>query len=43
MPGRPFYPGDAGHNELRFSFSRLHEDEIATAVERLGGVIADVA
>ncbi len=43
VPGRPFYPGDAGHNELRFSFSRLHEDEIATAVERLGGVIADVA
>jgi 2-aminoadipate transaminase len=42
VPGRPFYPGDGGANELRFSFSRLDEDEIATAVERLGGVIADV-
>jgi len=39
VPGRPFYPGDGGANELRFSFSRLDEDEIATAVERLGSVI----
>jgi 2-aminoadipate transaminase len=41
VPGRPFYPGEGGASELRFSFSRLGEDEIVTAVERLGGVIAD--
>ena len=42
VPGHAFYPGEGGRNELRFSFSSLSEPEIATAVERLGGVIADV-
>jgi 2-aminoadipate transaminase len=40
VPGRPFYPGDEGAAELRVSFSYLSEAELATAVERLAGVIA---
>ena len=40
VPGRPFYPAAKAAAELRFSFSRLGEDELATAVERLAGVIA---
>jgi 2-aminoadipate transaminase len=41
VPGRPFYPGDDdGANELRVSFSYLSEADLASAVERLAGVIA---
>src|SRR5215207_2741819 len=40
VPGRPFYPGDEGAAELRVSFSYLSEAELATAVQRLAGVIA---
>jgi 2-aminoadipate transaminase len=39
VPGRPFYPGDGGASELRLSFSYLPEGDLATAVERLAGVI----
>jgi 2-aminoadipate transaminase len=40
VPGRPFYPGDdEGSGELRVSFSHLSEEDLATAVERLAGVI----
>jgi 2-aminoadipate transaminase len=39
VPGRPFYPGDAGHNEMRLSFSHLGEQELELAIERLAGVI----
>ena len=42
VPGAPFYPDDQGANELRLSFSRLTEDELAVAVERLAGVIRAV-
>jgi 2-aminoadipate transaminase len=39
VPGRPFYPGDEGASELRLSFSYLPAADLATAVERLAGVI----
>ena len=39
VPGRPFYSGDEGANEMRLSFSHLSEEELDLAVERLGGVV----
>ena len=39
VPGRPFYSGDEGHNEMRLSFSHRSEAELDQAVERLGGVV----
>jgi 2-aminoadipate transaminase len=39
VPGPPFHVGDAGANSMRLSFSHLSEAELATAVERLAGVI----
>jgi len=39
VPGRPFYVGEQGADELRLSFSHLSEDDLGTAVERLAGVI----
>jgi 2-aminoadipate transaminase len=41
VAGAPFYAGEGGRNELRLSFSFLGQDELATAVQRLSGVIAD--
>jgi 2-aminoadipate transaminase len=41
VPGPPFHVGDTGRNTLRLSFSHLTEAELATAVERLAGVIND--
>ncbi len=41
VAGSPFYAGNAGRNELRLSFSFLPESELAEAVARLSGVIAD--
>jgi 2-aminoadipate transaminase len=39
VPGAPFFAGDAGARTLRLSFSHLSEPELATAAERLGGVV----
>jgi 2-aminoadipate transaminase len=39
VPGPPFHVGDAGRNSMRLSFSHLSETELATAVERLAGVV----
>jgi 2-aminoadipate transaminase len=39
VPGSPFYVDDGGRNELRFSFSRLDEEQLGLAVERLSGVV----
>jgi 2-aminoadipate transaminase len=39
VPGPPFHVGDAGRNTLRLSFSHLSPAELASAVERLAGVI----
>jgi 2-aminoadipate transaminase len=41
VPGPPFHVGDAGGNALRLSFSHLTASELATAVERLAGVIRE--
>jgi 2-aminoadipate transaminase len=41
VPGPPFHVGDTGRNTLRLSFSHLAETELATAVERLAGVIRE--
>jgi 2-aminoadipate transaminase len=41
VPGAPFYPGDGGRDEMRLSFSFLGEEELATAVERLAGVVRE--
>jgi 2-aminoadipate transaminase len=40
VPGKPFYSGDAGHNEMRLSFSHLDEEDLARAGERLAGVVS---
>ena len=39
VAGPPFYADDAGRNELRLSFSRLPEEDLEIAVERLAGVV----
>jgi 2-aminoadipate transaminase len=39
VPGAPFHVGDGGRNTLRLSFSHLTEAELATAAERLAGVV----
>ncbi|MFL5844736.1 MAG: PLP-dependent aminotransferase family protein [Solirubrobacteraceae bacterium] len=41
VAGAPFYASEGGGNELRLSFSYLPQDQLATAVQRLSGVIAD--
>jgi 2-aminoadipate transaminase len=39
VPGRAFYAGGEGANELRFSFSLLGEPELEQAVERIAAVV----
>ena len=39
VPGAPFHVGDDSGTTLRLSFSHLTEPELASAAERLGGVI----
>ena len=39
VPGPPFHVGAGGRNSLRLSFGHLTETELATAVERLAGVV----
>ena len=41
VAGAPFHVDDTGANTLRLSFSYLPEEELAEAVRRLCGVIAD--
>jgi DNA-binding transcriptional MocR family regulator len=40
VPGAAFYPDAGGEREMRLSFSSLGEDDLAEAVRRLAGVIA---
>ncbi|MBD0290706.1 MAG: PLP-dependent aminotransferase family protein [Thermoleophilia bacterium] len=40
VPGVPFYPDGRGRDALRLSFSRAHEDEIATGIARLAELVA---
>lgn len=39
LPGRVFYPGGDGGNELRLAYSSVPEDKIAEGVRRLGKVL----
>jgi 2-aminoadipate transaminase len=41
VAGPPFHVGEGGHCSMRLSFSNLSEAELATAAERLGGVVRD--
>jgi 2-aminoadipate transaminase len=39
VPGRPFYPGDDGHAQIRLSYSRVAEDVIDEGIRRIGEVL----
>ena len=39
VPGRPFYPGDAGAGQLRLAYSRVADDLIGEGVRRIGGLL----
>jgi 2-aminoadipate transaminase len=39
VPGRPFYPGDAGATQIRLAYSRVADDLIDEGVRRIAGVV----
>src|SRR5215472_6089875 len=39
VPGRPFYPGDEGHAQLRLSYSRVDDELIEEGIRRIGEVL----
>lgn len=39
VPGRPFYPGDDGHAQLRLSYSRVDDELIDEGIRRIGEVL----
>ena len=39
MPGRPFYPGDDGHAQLRLCYSRVADELIDEGIRRIGEVL----
>jgi 2-aminoadipate transaminase len=39
VPGRPFYPGDAGAAQMRLSYSRVADDLIDEGIRRIGAVL----
>ena len=39
VPGRPFYPGDDGHAQIRLSYSRVADDLIDEGIRRIGAVL----
>ena len=39
VPGRPFYPGDAGATQLRLAYSRVADDLIDEGIRRIGEVL----
>ena len=39
VPGRPFYPGDAGGAQIRLAYSRVADHLIDEGVRRIGGVL----
>lgn len=39
VPGRPFYPGDDGHAQLRLSYSRVADELIDEGTRRIGQVL----
>jgi 2-aminoadipate transaminase len=40
VPGRPFYPGDAGATQIRLAYSRAADDLIDEGARRIGEVLA---
>src|SRR5215813_2514960 len=41
VPGRPFYPGDDGHSQIRLSYSRVADDVIDEGIRRIGAVLTN--
>jgi 2-aminoadipate transaminase len=39
VPGRPFYPGDAGSTQIRLAYSRVADDLIDEGIRRIGEVL----
>ena len=39
VPGRPFYPGDAGAAQIRLAYSRVADDLIDEGIRRIGEVL----
>jgi 2-aminoadipate transaminase len=39
VPGRPFYPGDAGAGQIRLAYSRVADELIDEGVRRIGEVL----
>ena len=39
VPGRPFYPDDAGAAQIRLSYSRVADELIDEGIRRLGEVL----
>jgi 2-aminoadipate transaminase len=39
VPGRPFYPGDAGHAQIRISYSRVDDELIDEGIRRIGDLL----
>jgi 2-aminoadipate transaminase len=39
VPGRPFYPGEAGATQIRLAYSRVADDLIDEGIRRIGGVL----
>jgi 2-aminoadipate transaminase len=39
VPGRPFYPGDAGARQIRLAYSRVADELIDEGVRRIGEVL----
>jgi 2-aminoadipate transaminase len=39
VPGRPFYPGDAGATQIRLAYSRVADHLIDEGVRRIGEVL----
>jgi DNA-binding transcriptional MocR family regulator len=39
VPGRPFYPDDEGHAQIRISYSRVDDELIDEGIRRIGEVL----
>lgn len=39
VPGRPFYPGEDGHAQIRLAYSRVADDLIDEGIRRIGEVL----
>jgi 2-aminoadipate transaminase len=41
VPGRPFYPGDAGATQIRLAYSRVADELVDEGIRRIAGVLRD--